>query len=85
MATDSKTDRKYTSQDCHQAITGEIDMGRAVGMCRCGAELCLCIAPDPRTGQLTQCLAHAMPFCAYYRDTEPETILRELELELQAN
>lgn len=70
--------RKYDGTHCI-GETSEVHTGHAIGTCKCGATLSIGTANDPlQRDKPTACLMHPMPFCAYYANTDPEQILRDV-------
>lgn len=58
--------------------TSKVHSSHVIGSCKCGALLSVGTASNPANGEPSTCLLHPMPYCAYYANTEPEQILRDV-------
>lgn len=58
---------------------GAVPDGEALGACpACGADLRICAAVNPRSGQLERAMQHPVPFCSYFGETDPAEIERAI-------
>lgn len=58
--------------------TSKVHSSHVIGSCKCGALLSALIARNPANGEPSTRLLHPWPCCAYYANTEPEQILRDV-------
>lgn len=59
---------------------GAVNDGDVLGPCpSCGDELYVVHTKNPRTGRVERALMHAVPFCTYYGETDPDAIERDIE------
>lgn len=58
---------------------GSVDEGDLLGPCpSCAAELHVGYAHNPSTGRVERTIMHPVPFCTYYGETDPTTIMRDV-------
>lgn len=58
---------------------GAVEPGDVLGPCpSCRGELRVLHAVNPRTCRVERAIAHTVPFCTYYGETDPTTIERDV-------
>jgi hypothetical protein len=73
------SDRRYGLEACGAGNAGQIADGDSIGPCPgCDAELRVCLVRNPITECVEHAMAHPVPFCMYFGETDPAGIERDV-------